>query len=191
MGFVRGEPDAVRAAVDACGGLVYGVAYQVLGNRDLSKDAVQETFIKAWKARSQFDPDRDLEPWLARIAERVAIDILRREARRRHEGLETADPSHPDLISPPPSADRAYEVAEVRQAVETLPYHECEVIRLRYFERLTYPEIAERLGIPVGTVKSRSFSAHRRLAKLLGHDLEQRKGPESRYNDGWSQGAAP
>jgi DNA-binding SARP family transcriptional activator/predicted DNA-binding protein (UPF0251 family) len=66
-----------------------------------------------------------------------------------------------------PSAEGAREVAEVRRAIEALPFHEREVIRLQSFEGLTHPEIAERLGIPVGTVKSRSHAAHRRLSRRL------------------------
>jgi RNA polymerase sigma factor (sigma-70 family) len=191
IGFVRGEPDAFRAVVDACKGLVYGVAYKVLGDRDLSKDAAQEAFFKAWRAAARFDPDQDLEPWLAKIAERTAIDIWRREARWPHDSLESADPSHPELMSPPHSAERAQELAEVRGAIEALPFHEREVIRLHYDEGLTHPEIAKRLEIPVGTVKSRSHKAHRRLARRLGHDLDQRKGPDAGYHGDWSQGAAP
>ena len=182
MAFARGEPDAIRAVYAACGGLVYGVAYKVLGDPNLAEDATQETFLRAWRAAAHFDPARDLEPWLSTIARRVAIDVYRREALRRHDSLDSADPTHPELISLPPSVERAHVISEVRRAVEALPFDEREIIRLQDFEGFTHPQIAELLAIPVGTVKSRSFRAHRKLAELLGHRLEKRENAESGYS---------
>jgi RNA polymerase sigma-70 factor (ECF subfamily) len=75
----------------------------------------------------------------------------------------------------PASVERSYEVAEVRAAIDTLPDDEREVVRLQHLEELTHAEVADRLGVPVGTVKSRSFRAHRHLAARLGH---LREGPE-------------
>ncbi len=190
--FVRGEPDAIRAVYAACGGLVYGVAYMVLGDRTLAEDATQETFLKAWRAAATFNPDRNLEPWLATIARNVAIDFNRREGHRRHDSLESADPSHLELVSLPPSAERIHEILEVRRAVEALPFDERMLIRLQWFEGLTHPQIAERLAIPLGTVKSRSFRAHRRLVRLLRHRLDERKKTEeTSYNEDRPQEASP
>jgi RNA polymerase sigma-70 factor, ECF subfamily len=190
--FVRGEPDAIRTVYAACGGMVYGVAYMVLDNKTLAEDATQETFLRAWKAAARFDPDRDLEPWLATIARHVAIDVNRREGHRCHDRLESADPSHPELVSLPPSAERIYDISEVRRAVEALPVDERMLIRLQHFEGLTHPQIAERLAIPVGTVKSRSFRAHRRLAKLLRHGLDEGKRAENTfYSEGRPEEASP
>lgn len=65
--------------------------------------------------------------------------------------------------------DRTFDVWAVRQAIDELPPDEREIVRLQHLEELTHVEVAERLGLPVGTVKSRSFRAHRRLAARLGH----------------------
>jgi RNA polymerase sigma factor (sigma-70 family) len=168
VGFRRGDPEAIRGVYRAYGGMVFSVAHKVLGNRGMAEEATQQAFVQAWRAAQSFDPSREIGPWLATIARRVAIDIHRREARRPRESLDESS-GHPALVVAPPEADAAFDVWEVRQAVASLPPEEREVVRLQHVEALTHAEIAERMHIPVGTVKSRSFRAHRRLAARLGH----------------------
>jgi RNA polymerase sigma factor (sigma-70 family) len=167
--FRQGDADAVRSVYGSHGRLVYAVAYKVLGDRGLAEEATQQTFVKAWRAAQSFDEQRELGPWLAAIARRVAIDLYRREAVRATDPLESAAPGDPALISTPHSADAMYDVWEVREAMAHLPPEEQEIVRLQHLEGFTHAQIAERLGMPVGTVKSRSFRAHRRLAAMLGH----------------------
>lgn len=167
--FRDGDPDAVRAAYRAYGRLVYAVAYAILAERGLAEEATQQTFLKAWRSAASVDPARELGPWLATIARRVSIDIRRRETHRAAGPLEAVQADDPALVSPAVSVEDAYDVWEVRRAVGLLPGDEREVVRAQHFEGLTHEQIAARLGIPVGTVKSRSFRAHRRLASELGH----------------------
>jgi RNA polymerase sigma factor (sigma-70 family) len=167
--FRDGDPDAVRAVYRAHGRLVYAVAFRVLGDASLAEEATQITFVKAWRAASGLNEEREIEPWLATIAKRVAIDIYRREAGRAAEALESASQSDPALVSRPQSVDELYDIWEVRRAVGELPAEEQEIVRLQHFEGLTHVQIAERLGLAAGTVKSRSFRAHKRLAEQLGH----------------------
>jgi RNA polymerase sigma factor (sigma-70 family) len=167
--FRQGDPDAVREVYGSHGRLVYAVAYKVLGDRSLAEEATQQTFLKAWRAAQSFEAQRELGPWLAAIARRVAIDLYRREAVRGTDPIESVAPAHPALISSPDSAEAIYDVWEVREAVAQLPPEEQEVIRLQHLEGFTHAQIAERLGIAAGTVKSRSFRAHKRLAAILGH----------------------
>jgi RNA polymerase sigma factor (sigma-70 family) len=167
--FREGDPDAVRDVYRAYGGLVYAVAHRVLGISALAEEAVQQTFVNAWRAAASFDESRDIGPWLAVIARRVAIDIHRREAARSAEPLDTAPAGDSALVTQATSAEAIYDVWEVRRAVTELPADEQEIVRLQHFEGLTHTEIAERTGVAVGTVKSRSFRAHKRLAGLLGH----------------------
>jgi RNA polymerase sigma-70 factor (ECF subfamily) len=167
--FRDGDPDAVRAAYSTYGRLVYAVAHAVLGDRGLCEEATQQTFVNAWRAAAKVDPGRDLGPWLATIARRVSIDIYRREALRAVRPLEAVPADDSSLVSPGVCPDDLYDLWEVRRAVSLLPDDEREVVRAQHFEGLTHGEIAARLGIPVGTVKSRSFRAHRRLASELGH----------------------
>jgi RNA polymerase sigma-70 factor (ECF subfamily) len=153
----------------AYGRLVYAVAHKVLGDHGLAEEATQQAFLQAWRAAGSLDERREMGPWLATIARRVAIDIYRREAHRSGEPLESVAPGDPALVSTPQSAEAVYDVWEVRRAVSELPAEEQEVVRLQHFEGLTHAEIAERTGLAVGTVKSRSFRAHKRLAAELGH----------------------
>jgi RNA polymerase sigma factor (sigma-70 family) len=168
--FAAGEPDCVSDVYRAYGRLVYAVAYRVLGDVSLAEDATQQTFVQAWQNASRFDPGRSLGPWLATIAARAAIDTYRRNRRHRESrNVDDLDLNDPALASLPPSAEGIYDAWQVRRALDTLPDHDRELIRLQHYGQLTHVEIAERLAIPVGTVKSRSFRAHRRLAGLLGH----------------------
>ena len=166
--FRDGDPDAVRTVYRAYGALVFAIAFRVLGDRGLCEEVTQQTFLRAWRSAASFDASRELGPWLAMIARRVAIDVYRREAIRAAAPLESVAPSDPALVSPA-EIDAAFDVWEVRRAVEELPAEQREVVRLQHFEGLAHEEIAACLQVPVGTVKSRSFRAHRRLALELGH----------------------
>jgi len=168
-GFRTGDPDSVRVLYRAYGGLVYAVAHRTLGSRELAQEATQQTFVKAWQAASSFDPERELGPWLATIARRTAIDLHRRESRRPTDELSEAVLNDQAVVDLPPGIDRAYDVWAVREAIEALPDDERTIVRLQHLEELTQAEVAERLGIPIGTVKSRSYRAHRTLAARLQH----------------------
>jgi RNA polymerase sigma factor (sigma-70 family) len=167
--FRDGDPEAVRAVYAAYGRLVYAVAHSVLRERGLAEEATQQTFLKAWRAAASVDPSRELGPWLATIAKRVSLDIYRRELRRSARPLEVVPADDPALVSPAFAVEDACDVWEVRRAVSLLPDDEREVVQAQHFEGLTHEQIAARLGIPMGTVKSRSYRAHRRLASALRH----------------------
>ena len=167
--FRQGDPDAVRSVYRSYGRLVYAVAYRVLGDRGLAEEATQQTFVKAWRAAQSFDERRELGPWLAAIARRVAIDVYRRETVRSADPLDSVPAGDPALVAAPQSAEAVYDVWEVREAVAQLPADEQEIVRLQHLDGFTHTQIAERLGVAVGTVKSRSFRAHKRLAAQLGH----------------------
>jgi RNA polymerase sigma-70 factor (ECF subfamily) len=171
--FQRGDHAAVRTIVRAYSGMVASVAHQVLHDRSLAEEATQQTFVQAWRAASSLDPERGMAPWLCTIARRVAIDIARREHRRPTTPLAEADPGDRSLITLPPSETASWEMAQVRLAVDGLAPDEREVVRLQHLEGLTHQEIADRLGIALGTVKSRSFRAHRALASRLAFLREE------------------
>ncbi|MBV9335842.1 MAG: sigma-70 family RNA polymerase sigma factor [Solirubrobacterales bacterium] len=174
--FRDGDPDAVRIVYRAYASLVYAVAWRVLGDRGLCEEATQQTFLRAWRAAAEFDVGRELGPWLATIARRVAIDLYRREAIRPAASLESVAVDDPALVEQA-ATDAMLDVWEVRRAVCELPAAQQEVVRLQHFEGLAHEEIAMRLGVPVGTVKSRSYRAHRRLALVLGHLHERNPSP--------------
>jgi len=176
--FRRGDPDAVRQIYREYGRLVYAVSRNMLASKELAEEATQQTFVKAWQAATSFDATRALGPWLTTIARRTCIDLHRREARRSAVSLDDVSGAHPSLVTVGPDVDRGYDTWAVRQAIDELPDDERIVVRLQHVDELSHVEIAERLGVPVGTVKSRSFRAHRRLAAALGHLREQDGGRE-------------
>jgi RNA polymerase sigma factor (sigma-70 family) len=161
--FRAGDPDAVRTVYRDYSALVHAVTFKALGSQQLAEEATQLTFVKAWRAAESFDPSRGLGPWLATIARRTAIDLYRREARR------VTDPLDEAVAAELPAVDDVFDTWAVREAIDELPPIEREVVRLQHLESLTQAEIGERLGVPIGTVKSRSSRAHRRLAARLGH----------------------
>jgi RNA polymerase sigma-70 factor (ECF subfamily) len=155
-----GDPTVARDLYREYGRLVFAVAHRVLDNRALAEDATQQAFLQAWTARATVDPSRGLRPWLCTIAQRAAIDLLRRETRHRHAELveERSGGAEPHDV---------WEVWRVREAVEALAEDERVVVRMQHFEGYALQEIADRLGVPLGTVKSRAHRAHRRIAAAL------------------------
>ena len=172
--FRNGDETALPRVYQRYAGAMYATAYNLLGNRDLAADAVQQAFIQAWRAAGSFDPARGLQPWLYAITRRAAIDTYRRQRREsQHVSYDAAtDGSRPDdraFAVDGPSLDSTWQVWQVRQALDRLHPDERQVLRLAYHEGLTQSEIAEVLGVAIGTVKSRTARAQRRLAALLGH----------------------
>jgi RNA polymerase sigma-70 factor (ECF subfamily) len=172
--FSSGDDESVRAVYERYGRAVHTVAYSIVRDTATAADVVQATFVKAWRAAGTFNPERDLGPWLYTIARRQAIDTLRRERR-----VEPAEPEVVDVVELPPSLESTWEAWEVRLAVEQLPGDEREVVRLAWFVGLSHPEIADQLSVPVGTVKSRSHRAHKRLASLLAHVVAENRSDSS------------
>ncbi len=145
---------------------MYTVAMRVVGRPELAADAVQQAFVQAWRGASSYSPGSDIAPWLFTITRRAAIDAWRKES--RHTVVDTADPvTEPSVEGP--SLEGAWEAWQVRQALDELPVEEREVVALAYGEGLTHTETADRLGVPVGTVKSRTHRAYRKLSHLLSH----------------------
>ena len=166
--FRRREPEAVHAMYQAYGRLVYAVAHRVLGRKELAEDATQQAFVRAWQSADRLDVDRDPASWLATIAKHVAIDIYRHESRRMAASI-TEIANDPAVVTLPPELDTLDAVWHVRRAIDTLAPEEATIVRLQHLDGKTHSEISEELGIALGTVKSRSHRAHRKLAGLLGH----------------------
>lgn len=160
--FRVGDEAAVKAVYERFRGPVFAIAMSILRDHGRAADATQQTFIKAWRAATTYDADRPLDPWIYAIARRTAIDIYRRSSR-------VVIKDNVDDITTPPGLETAWEVFEVRAAVDRLPDDERQVVKLSHFHGLTHQEIADHMGIPIGTVKSRSHRAHQKLMELLRH----------------------
>lgn len=153
----------------------YYVALGLVGSHDDALDLSQEAFVRAYRARASIDPDRPFYAWLYQIVRRLCFNFLRDRSTRRRK-LQEATPWLADLASaaaadPARAAERAELRGRLEAAIETLAEREREVLILREFEGLKYREIADLLGIPIGTVMSRLYTARRNLAERLGDVL--------------------
>ncbi len=163
--FACGSVEALGEVYRRYNRPVLTVVSKTLNGSGVVDDAVQEVFLRAWRSAGRYDPARPLGPWLFTIARRTAIDVLRREMRPTRGDHDPYD----NLPSTGLDEVELWQAWEVREAIGRLPDEEAEVVRLAHLHGLTHREIAERLGLPIGTVKSRSHRAHRRLAALLSH----------------------
>jgi RNA polymerase sigma-70 factor (ECF subfamily) len=164
--FQSGDLDALGEIYNTYAGPVHTVVRTILGPGGQTDDAVQEAFMRAWRGAPSFDPHRALGPWLFTIARRTAIDLARREGRPNRSNHDELTDSHSVEAA---GIEEAWERWEIRIALDQLPEEERAVMMLSHYQGLTHPQIAERLGVPAGTVKSRSYRGHQRLAGLLSH----------------------
>lgn len=165
--FVSGDPEAVRELYRDYGRPLYGAVYRIVGDHGLAEEAVQQTFLKAWRAAHRFDVDRDIAPWLFTIAKRVAVDIYRRERRHTAEELGERDVGYDGT-----GIETTFAIFEVRKAMEGLADEEKAVLAATHFAGLSHQQAAAQLGVPPGTVKSRAYRAYRKLESALAHMRE-------------------
>ena len=143
----------------------WSVAVRVTRSEQLAQEAVQEAFVRAWRSAGTYDPARDLGSWLLGVVRYAALDVVRAEARPTRGG----HAAETDAAVEAPGIDQAWLAWAVQEGLRGLADHEREIVQLVFFEDLGHAQIAERLGIPVGTVKSRLHRANRRLAESLAH----------------------
>jgi RNA polymerase sigma-70 factor (ECF subfamily) len=152
---------------DAHAATVYGLARRVIGDAAAAEDIVQEVFLRLWHRPEDFDPDRGgLRTWLCTVARRRAIDLLRRGGTARKH-LERLGADHPVASDISDAAIGGLVGRQVRVAVLELPEPQRTAVMLAYYDGLSYRQVAERLGIPEGTAKSRLRGALKSLAARL------------------------
>jgi RNA polymerase sigma factor (sigma-70 family) len=165
----RGEDDALAELYDRLGGLAYSLALRVLRDRALAEDAVQEAFLAVWRSAARFVPERArAQSWILTLVHRRAVDLVRREASRRTEPLDDTDRPGGEAADQPTWL--RYERERVQKALRTLPDQQRELIELAYYGGFTQSQLADRVGVPLGTVKSRMFTGLSRLGELLRDD---------------------
>jgi RNA polymerase sigma-70 factor (ECF subfamily) len=173
-----GDTDAVRLLYSRHGRLVFGLAMSVTGDSSASEEVCQDVFLRVWEKSATYRPDKGkVVTWIARIARNRAIDSLR--SRRIRETDSAPEPEEPGAVA----ADRRLDPAEqlwgrlrdeaVREAVATLPPEQRLALTLAFFKGLSHRQISERLGEPLGTVKTRIRDAMRKLRARLGPEEEQ------------------
>jgi RNA polymerase sigma factor (sigma-70 family) len=166
----RGDDDALGNLYDRFGHVAYGLALRILRDERLAEDAVQDAFLAVWRQAASFRPERaNARTWVLTFVHRRAVDLVRREERRRMEPLE------PEAEAATGSTAEAAELRGRREAVQRalaqLPEEQRRPIELAYYAGFSQSELAERLGEPLGTIKSRMFTGLKRLRELLGSEV--------------------
>lgn len=153
--------DAVERLYDRFARRIYRIGLRALGDRQLAEDMVQDTFVRIWRSAPRFDPERgNASAWIFSIARRAAIDAHRRRP--------PAAPELPhDLVADADQFEVLVTGVTVRDALEALSPAHREVLELTYDAELSQASIAERVGVPVGTIKSRTYHAMRALRGVL------------------------
>jgi len=163
-----GDNEALKSLYRSHRAVAHGVALRVLRDAELAEDAIQEGFLDLWRTAPGFDAERSsVRGWLCVLVHRRAVDLARREA-RRHAADDDQRPA-PDRASYTAEeiAIVRYDQRRVRSALRRLPQRQRELIEHAYWGGLTQPQLAERFGLPLGTVKSRTFEALRLLREEL------------------------
>ncbi len=166
----KGDERALAELYDLFGRAAYALALRIVRDASQAEDVVQEAFLDLWRSAARFDPSRSRPAsYLLTFVHRRAVDLVRREQARPQRGGDVddiADRAGKDDIAASLVAGEQGE--SVRRALAGLPPPQREVLELAYFNGLSQSEIAERLGEPLGTVKSRTHVALSRLRELLG-----------------------
>jgi RNA polymerase sigma factor (sigma-70 family) len=170
--MARSDEDALAELYDRYGAPAYSLARRVPRDAALAEDAVQDAFLLIWRGADRFMPERaKASTWIMTIVHRRAVDLVRREQRRSTDQLPDV---LPETTAP---ADEAVwlrlEREHVQRALAQLPDQQRETLELAYYGGFTQSELAERLGRPIGTIKSQMHTALVNLRRLVELPKEQ------------------
>ncbi|HEY3210178.1 MAG TPA: sigma-70 family RNA polymerase sigma factor [Actinomycetota bacterium] len=166
-----GDEEAFRALFRRYGPLAKGLAYKVVRQPFMAEEIVQEAFLALWRDPGSYREDRgSFRAWLLAAVHHRAVDMVRREEAQRRRGQEQqAEAYEEDFAdSVADRVDLAETKERVRGALEDIPAAQRQILELMYFEGKSQSEIADALGLPLGTVKSRTLLGMRRLRLVLG-----------------------
>jgi RNA polymerase sigma-70 factor, ECF subfamily len=162
----RADESALGELYDRYGRVAYGLALRIVRDRALAEDAVQEAFLAVWRSAGAFLAEQGKpSTWILTLVHRRAVDLVRREERRRADPLE--DFEQPSGEATDEEAWLRAQRQVVQEALRKLPPEQREAIELAYYGGFTQSELAEKLGQPLGTIKSRMFAGLKRLRELL------------------------
>ena len=162
----RSDDVALAELYDRYGRTAYGLALRILRDQALAEDAVQEAFLTVWRTAARFMPERGkASTWILTLVHRRAVDAVRREQRRRAESLDQT--TEPAVEGAEEDAFLHLQRERVQTALRHLPDAQREALELAYYGGFTQSELAERLGQPLGTIKSRMFGGLSRMRELL------------------------
>jgi RNA polymerase sigma-70 factor (ECF subfamily) len=173
----RGDEGALAELYDRYSRVAYGLSLRIVRDERLAEDAVQEGFLAVWRSSVRFVPERaKASTWILTLVHRRAVDLVRRSERRRTDPLDSAP--EPAGASTEDIAWLRLERERVQAALRRLPDQQREAIELAYYGGFSQSELAERLGQPLGTIKSRMFAGLSRLRELLAETGTE----ETRWN---------
>ncbi len=167
-----GDREAFEALYRRYSAAAYGLALRVTGQDSLAQEVVHDAFLALWRAPEAYDPSRGpFRTFFLSLVHHRAVDTVRREERlrKRAERVSNLEPRTGEDVAEEVTEDEylSERRREIREALETLPPNQRKVIELAYFGGYTQARIAEELGIPVGTVKTRTLAAMRKLRRVL------------------------
>jgi RNA polymerase sigma factor (sigma-70 family) len=164
----REDEEALAQVYDRYSRVAYGLALRVVRDPALAEDAVQEAFLTLWRAAGGYRSDRAKpSTWILTLVHRRAVDVVRREERRRAAPLETEEEQDAFGLATDEEVELTDRRRLVQEALRQLPDEQREALELAYYGGLTQSELAERLAVPLGTIKSRMFTGLRRLRDIL------------------------
>jgi RNA polymerase sigma factor (sigma-70 family) len=176
----RADDAALAELYDRFGRAAYGLALRIVRDGPLAEDAVQEAFLAVWRSAGRFVPERaKASTWILTLVHRRAVDLVRREQPRRAEPLEAAPQAAAEATEE--QAWLGLQRTRVQEALRCLPDQQREALELAYYGGFTQSQLAERLGEPIGTIKSRMFAGLARLRELLS---------DERQGDPWNTSAS-
>jgi RNA polymerase sigma-70 factor (ECF subfamily) len=172
----RGDEDALAELYDRVSRVAYGLALRVLRDERHAEDAVQEAFLQVWRSAASFRADRaKASTWILTLVHRRAVDLVRREERRQADPLtdDSAVGQAPEHEQTEEAAWLRFERERVQAALKQLSDVQREALELAYYGGFSQSELAERLGVPLGTIKSRMFGGLARLRELLDDSAQE------------------
>lgn len=170
---LAGNAQAYATLVERYGGRVFNIALRITGDTDAANDCAQEAFIRAYRALHQYDPALPFGPWLFRITTNASLNHVQRWRAHETPVEELPETVEEDDEGPEATALRREELAEVVAAMAELPAAYRAALTLRHMQQLSYQEVADALGIPLGTVKTH---LHRARAALKARLAARRRG---------------
>ena len=164
----RGDEDALAELYDRVSRVAYGLALRVLRDERHAEDAVQEAFLQVWRSAATFRAERaKASTWILTLVHRRAVDLVRREERRQADPLTDDSAAGEAREQTEEAAWLRFERERVQSALRQLPDVQREALELAYYGGFSQSELADRLGVPLGTIKSRMFAGLARLRELL------------------------
>lgn len=176
--IAQGSTDALGILYDRYGRLIYALGVKITGDAGQAEEIVQEVFLRVWQGANNYDSTRGkVFTWLFTIAHNLCIDAVRRRKSRPQAASPSPDSDQDPVLMVPDSNPESNieetvwsnEIARaVRDALQQLPPEQSRVIEMSYFQGLTHKQIAERLGLPLGTAKTRMVLGLKRMRQILG-----------------------